>query len=152
MRANCRSELARCRPRLTSSPPKQTAVLHCFVLLIILVLYIYYVVTPPNAKIVPRKIGVQGPSIKKKGKFGLFKILTTSCLIYYLLTFIVIVSSSSPSFTRDEMVELRRLSTMLPPAARGRDAADLVMHAASYIQQLVATVHARVNNGTLPLG
>ncbi|EPB68505.1 hypothetical protein ANCCEY_12408 [Ancylostoma ceylanicum] len=41
---------------------------------------------------------------------------------------------------------------MLPPrAAKEQDPAQLVLNAANYIQQLVATVQARVHKGTLPV-
>ncbi|KIH57452.1 hypothetical protein ANCDUO_12357 [Ancylostoma duodenale] len=83
----------------------------------------------PKLKLGPRKIGVQGPSIRKRE------------------------SPKEPQFTRDELAELKRLSAMLPPrAAKEQDPAQLVLNAANYIQQLVATVQARVHKGTLPVG
>nr|CDJ82686.1 Hypothetical protein CBG13811 [Haemonchus contortus] len=82
----------------------------------------------PKVKLTPRKIGIQGPSIRKRG------------------------STKPPEFTEDEQAELNRLVMMLPPrAAKERDPAQLVLNAANYIQQLVATVEARVQNGTLPV-
>ncbi|KAK6041212.1 hypothetical protein COOONC_21283 [Cooperia oncophora] len=82
----------------------------------------------PKVKLTPRKIGIQGPSIRKRE------------------------STKRPEFTEDEKAELKRLSTMLPPrAAKEQDPAQLVLNAANYIQQLVATVRARVHNGTLPI-
>ncbi|KAL6739664.1 hypothetical protein Aduo_013095 [Ancylostoma duodenale] len=82
----------------------------------------------PKLKLGPRKIGVQGPSIRKRE------------------------SPKEPQFTRDELAELKRLSAMLPPrAAKEQDPAQLVLNAANYIQQLVATVQARVHKGTLPV-
>lgn len=57
-----------------------------------------------------------------------------------------------PTFTREELRELRRLSATLPPSRRATNPADTVQNAAIYIQQLVATVQARVANGTLPRG
>ncbi|CDX47477.1 BHLH domain-containing protein [Caenorhabditis elegans] len=41
---------------------------------------------------------------------------------------------------------------MLPVSPKNCDPADVVLRAASYIDQLVATVQARVKNGTLPMG
>ncbi|CAJ0602563.1 unnamed protein product [Cylicocyclus nassatus] len=82
----------------------------------------------PKVKLGPRKIGVQGPSIKKRE------------------------SPREPQFTPDEMAELKRLTALLPPrAAKEQDPAQLVLNAANYIQQLVATVQARVHRGTLPV-
>ncbi|VDO61913.1 unnamed protein product [Heligmosomoides polygyrus] len=89
----------------------------------------------PKLKLTPRKIGVQGPSIKKRGYMKFAE------------------SSKQPDFTKDEIAELKRLSVMLPPrAGKEQDPAQLVLNAANYIQQLVATVRARVHNGTLPIG
>ncbi|VDL71689.1 unnamed protein product [Nippostrongylus brasiliensis] len=82
----------------------------------------------PKLKLTPRKIGIQGPSIRKRE------------------------STKRAEFSDDEIAELKRLSTMLPPrAAKEQDPAQLVLNAANYIQQLVATVRARVHNGTLPI-
>ncbi|KAJ1355519.1 hypothetical protein KIN20_012960 [Parelaphostrongylus tenuis] len=82
----------------------------------------------PKVKLTPRKIGVQGPSIRRKEP------------------------AKVPQFSREELSELKRLSAMLPPrAAKEQDPAQLVLNAANYIQQLVATVRARVNKGTLPV-
>ncbi|VDM79403.1 unnamed protein product [Strongylus vulgaris] len=82
----------------------------------------------PKVKLGPRKIGVQGPSFKKRE------------------------SPKEPQFTADELAELKRLTALLPPrAAKEQDPAQLVLNAANYIQQLVATVQARVHRGTLPV-
>ncbi|VDM58357.1 unnamed protein product [Angiostrongylus costaricensis] len=83
----------------------------------------------PKVKLTPRKIGVQGPSMRRKEP------------------------TKMSQFSREELSELKRLSAMLPPrAAKEQDPAQLVLNAANYIQQLVATVRARVNKGTLPIG
>ncbi|KAE9420961.1 hypothetical protein Angca_000255 [Angiostrongylus cantonensis] len=85
-------------------------------------------VMQPKVKLTPRKIGVQGPSIRRKEP------------------------TKMSQFSREELSELKRLSAMLPPrAAKEQDPAQLVLNAANYIQQLVATVRARVNKGTLPI-
>ncbi|CAD6194224.1 unnamed protein product [Caenorhabditis auriculariae] len=84
----------------------------------------------PQVKIAPKKIGVQGPSMKKKA-----------------------ASPPAISFNAEERAELRKLSAMLPPTPRSSSSSDpteIVVHAANYIQRLVATVHARVNTGSLP--
>ncbi|KJH52129.1 hypothetical protein DICVIV_01715 [Dictyocaulus viviparus] len=83
----------------------------------------------PKSKLTPRKIGVQGPSIRKKEP------------------------TKTQQFSREELTELKRLSAILPPrAGKEQDPAQLVLNAANYIQQLVATVRVRVNKGTLPIG
>lgn len=61
-------------------------------------------------------------------------------------------SSPVPILNVQERVELRKLEQMLPVSPKNCDPADVVLRAASYIDQLVATVQARVKNGTLPMG
>ncbi|KAL3119893.1 hypothetical protein niasHT_007021 [Heterodera trifolii] len=61
---------------------------------------------------------------------------------------------SEKALSLEEMRELNRLATLLPPSLRvlnpQSNAAQLVMNASHYIAQLTATVFARVSNGTLP--
>ncbi|KAL3082728.1 hypothetical protein niasHS_010530 [Heterodera schachtii] len=61
---------------------------------------------------------------------------------------------SEKALSLEEMRELNRLATLLPPSLRvlnpQSNAAQLVLNASHYIAQLTATVFARVSNGTLP--
>ncbi|CAI2352254.1 unnamed protein product [Caenorhabditis sp. 36 PRJEB53466] len=61
-------------------------------------------------------------------------------------------SEQHPSLNGEERAELRKLAAMLPSSSPSNcDASDVVLRAATYIDQLVATVQARVKNGTLPV-
>ncbi|KAI1733064.1 hypothetical protein Ddc_01974 [Ditylenchus destructor] len=61
---------------------------------------------------------------------------------------------NSPRMTPEERVEMRRLAQMLPPHMREAnsdvDALQLINDATMYIEQLTATVAARIQNGSLP--
>ncbi|CAL2038709.1 hypothetical protein CAEBREN_15075 [Caenorhabditis brenneri] len=59
--------------------------------------------------------------------------------------------STQPHLNCEERVELKKLEKMLPVSPKNADPTDVVLRAASYIDQLVATVQARVKNGTLPM-
>uniref|UniRef100_A0A1I7T1Q5 BHLH domain-containing protein n=1 Tax=Caenorhabditis tropicalis TaxID=1561998 RepID=A0A1I7T1Q5_9PELO len=59
--------------------------------------------------------------------------------------------STPTNLNTQERVELKKLEKMLPMSPRNSDPTDVVLRAASYIDQLVATVQARVKNGTLPI-
>ncbi|CAB3410018.1 unnamed protein product [Caenorhabditis bovis] len=73
----------------------------------------------------PKKIGGAGPSKRRS-------------------------PSTSLSLNAAERAELKKLTALLPSGPRSGDASKVVMQAATYIQQLAATVQARVKNGTLP--
>uniref|UniRef100_A0A914I070 BHLH domain-containing protein n=1 Tax=Globodera rostochiensis TaxID=31243 RepID=A0A914I070_GLORO len=61
---------------------------------------------------------------------------------------------SERALSSEEMRELGRLATLLPPSLRvlnpQANPAQLVLNASHYIAQLTSTVLARVHNGTLP--
>ncbi|CAI5449412.1 unnamed protein product [Caenorhabditis angaria] len=82
----------------------------------------------PTVSIAPKKIGMASTSS------GIKKAKTTAQV----------------RFNAEERAELKKLSAMLPPTPKSTDPSQVVFQAATYIQQLVATVQARVNNGTLP--
>jgi hypothetical protein len=58
--------------------------------------------------------------------------------------------------TGEEMQEMRRLSQILPSGMRTanpqNDPLQLIQNAAQYINQLTATLVARVQNGSIPQG
>ncbi|CAP32539.1 Protein CBG13811 [Caenorhabditis briggsae] len=60
-------------------------------------------------------------------------------------------TSNQQLLNGQERVELKKLEKMLPVSPKNCDPAEVVLRAASYIDQLVATVQARVKNGTLPI-
>ncbi|KAF8375967.1 hypothetical protein PRIPAC_82396 [Pristionchus pacificus] len=65
-----------------------------------------------------------------------------------------VASTAAAQFTREERDEMRRLSSMLPVAARTekyeQDPSMLLNDTVCYINHLMATVHARVAAGSLP--
>ncbi|CAB07433.1 BHLH domain-containing protein [Caenorhabditis elegans] len=85
-------------------------------------------------------------------KFGPKKIQNVSAVSCSVKKYQASTSSPVPILNVQERVELRKLEQMLPVSPKNCDPADVVLRAASYIDQLVATVQARVKNGTLPMG
>lgn len=56
---------------------------------------------------------------------------------------------------KEERIELRKLSEKLPQALKGninKDPQMIIHNASHYIQHLLNTVNARIQNGTLPAG
>ncbi|KAF1755819.1 hypothetical protein GCK72_012269 [Caenorhabditis remanei] len=84
-------------------------------------------------------------------KFGPKRIPSLSAASCSVKKVTVPSTSTQQNLNGQERVELRKLEKMLPVSPKNSDPTDVVLRAASYIDQLVATVQARVKNGTLPI-